>query len=184
VLAACLLLPSEPSSFRSRSWPRSATLLQPCSGRVGGLPLHRGDQRRLPGAGAVEEIGWRGFALPHLQRRYSALVSSLIVGLVWSFPGIPELLLLYATRLAIFVPMGMVMSVIYTWVYNSTWRKPVRRRGATRGDYLPRGSCTPAASFLTPTGVIYGAALRGHRGRGWCGDTGAANLSWRDLRRS
>lgn len=30
-----------------------------------------------------EELGWRGFALSHLQRRYSPLVSALIVGLLW-----------------------------------------------------------------------------------------------------
>ena len=30
-----------------------------------------------------EEIGWRGFLLPHLQQRRSPLLASLIVGAVW-----------------------------------------------------------------------------------------------------
>jgi uncharacterized protein len=34
-------------------------------------------------ANTCEEIGWRGFALPHLQKRYNALISTLIVGLLW-----------------------------------------------------------------------------------------------------
>ena len=34
-------------------------------------------------AGLMEEIGWRGFLLPHLLKRHSPLVSTLLVGLVW-----------------------------------------------------------------------------------------------------
>jgi len=34
-------------------------------------------------AGLMEELGWRGFLLPHLLKRYSPLVSSLLVGLIW-----------------------------------------------------------------------------------------------------
>jgi membrane protease YdiL (CAAX protease family) len=34
-------------------------------------------------AGLMEEIGWRGFLLPHLLKRHSSLVSTLLVGLVW-----------------------------------------------------------------------------------------------------
>jgi uncharacterized protein len=33
-------------------------------------------------ANTCEEIGWRGFALPHLQKQYNALISALIVGLM------------------------------------------------------------------------------------------------------
>jgi membrane protease YdiL (CAAX protease family) len=36
------------------------------------------------GAGLTEELGWRGFALPHLQRSRSALTSALVIGLVWA----------------------------------------------------------------------------------------------------
>jgi uncharacterized protein len=46
-----------------------------------------------------EEIGWRGFALPYLQKRRSALQSSLLLGTihtVWHLPfwiilGVPHL---------------------------------------------------------------------------------------------
>ena len=34
--------------------------------------------------GLGEEIGWRGFALPKLLERYSALISSLILGALWA----------------------------------------------------------------------------------------------------
>jgi membrane protease YdiL (CAAX protease family) len=33
-------------------------------------------------AGLMEEIGWRGFLLPHLLKRYSPLVSTLLLGIV------------------------------------------------------------------------------------------------------
>jgi len=34
-------------------------------------------------AGLMEEIGWRGFLLPHLLKRYSPLVATLLLGLIW-----------------------------------------------------------------------------------------------------
>lgn len=39
----------------------------------------------LVGGGGLEEPGWRGFALPHLQKRFSPLRASLIVGVLWTF---------------------------------------------------------------------------------------------------
>ncbi len=39
--------------------------------------------------GPVEEIGWRGFALPIMQRRISPLGSSLVLGLIWAVWHVP-----------------------------------------------------------------------------------------------
>ena len=68
-----------------------------------------------------EELGWRGFALPGLQKRFSPLVSALILGLIvygWhgilhliSPTGIPE------WQFFIFV---VSYSVIITWAYNKS----------------------------------------------------------------
>jgi membrane protease YdiL (CAAX protease family) len=37
----------------------------------------------LVGGGLLEELGWTGFAVPTLRRRYSALATGLIVGFFW-----------------------------------------------------------------------------------------------------
>ena len=78
----------------------------------------------VPGSALGEEIGWRGYALPRLQTRMSALSASLILGVIWGFYHLP----LYFTGQAfrppsLFAPfvIGIIaLSVILTWVYNST----------------------------------------------------------------
>jgi membrane protease YdiL (CAAX protease family) len=73
----------------------------------------------LPTSALLEEFGWRGLALPLLQRRWNALTASVVLGLVWGVwhlplmvangePPIPYLLLI--------IPQTVLM----TWVVNST----------------------------------------------------------------
>ncbi|WP_192498409.1 CPBP family intramembrane glutamic endopeptidase [Halorussus halophilus] len=74
--------------------------------------------------GGNEEPGWRGYALPNLQRRYSALTASIIIGLVWALWHLPLFVLpsgLYAGKpFSLYAPMVVTFSVLTTWVYNST----------------------------------------------------------------
>ena len=74
--------------------------------------------------GIGEEIGWRGYALPKLQASYSALVSSLILGVIWALWHLP-LFFNPATSysntpfwalLVFFLPF----SILISWVLNST----------------------------------------------------------------
>jgi len=75
-----------------------------------------------------EEIGWRGYALDRLQTRWNALVSSLIVGLVWSLWHLPLFLIPGTSQHEMGVPfIGFLIkltssSVLYTWLYNNTRR--------------------------------------------------------------
>lgn len=73
-----------------------------------------------------EEVGWRGFALPRLQARYSALKSSLILGLVVVVWHIPTFFIqgLSRTALLVFIVAFVVallsFVVVMTWLYNHT----------------------------------------------------------------
>jgi uncharacterized protein len=78
----------------------------------------------FPGSAVGEELGWRGFALPRLQGRRSALAASLIVGSVWGAYHFPLFLLGTPIRpLTLFLPFAIscaMMSIFYTWMYNGT----------------------------------------------------------------
>jgi len=73
-----------------------------------------------------EEIGWRGYALPALQRRYSALVSSLMVGLFWALWHWPHFAVKNSLMAAnyhgffLFTVFTLIDSIPYAWIYNST----------------------------------------------------------------
>jgi uncharacterized protein len=68
-----------------------------------------------------EEMGWRGYVLPRLQARHSALVSSLIVGLIWGFWHLPKFLAPDSTTPFAWYMVGTVAkAILYTWLYNNT----------------------------------------------------------------
>ncbi len=78
----------------------------------------------FPGSAGGEEIGWRGFALPQLQARRSALGASVLLGVAWGVWHLP----LYLTGadlrpLSLFAPfvlLTVALSVILAWMYNGT----------------------------------------------------------------
>ncbi|MCE7995125.1 MAG: CPBP family intramembrane metalloprotease [Roseivirga sp.] len=76
----------------------------------------------------AEELGWRGYALPFLQKKYSALTSSLIIGVAWCFWHTPlfwapggtlisghEVTILAVSKYLLF---ACGLSVIFTWIFN------------------------------------------------------------------
>jgi len=68
-----------------------------------------------------EEIGWRGYVLPRLQAKYSALTSTLILGVIWGFWHLPRYLSHWNTvSFAWFLVHAMAYAVILTWLYNNT----------------------------------------------------------------
>lgn len=68
-----------------------------------------------------EEIGWRGYVLPRLQSRHSALVSTIILGVIWGLWHLPKFLSDWnAVSFAWFMAHTMAAAFIYTWVYNGT----------------------------------------------------------------
>jgi membrane protease YdiL (CAAX protease family) len=78
----------------------------------------------VPGSALGEEIGWRGYVLPRLQSRMSALSAALIIGPIWALWHLPLWLTgepgRTPTLYAGFVVSVIALSVILTWVYNST----------------------------------------------------------------
>lgn len=77
--------------------------------------------------GLGEELGWRGLALPRLQRSHSALTASLLLGVVWAFWHLPAFFYkdtYMAMGLAGGLPM-LVLSItaaalVFTWLYNTS----------------------------------------------------------------
>jgi CAAX protease family protein len=68
-----------------------------------------------------EEMGWRGYVLPRLQAKHSALTSALILGVIWGFWHLPKFLTHWDTvSFAWFMAHTTVVSVLYTWLYNGT----------------------------------------------------------------
>lgn len=69
--------------------------------------------------GLGEEPGWRGFALPHLQTRYTPFIASLILAPVWALWHLP----LFGNEFPWPIVAPFVVSVlggtfVLTWVFN------------------------------------------------------------------
>lgn len=83
-------------------------------------------------AGIGEEYGWRGFALPRLQTRYNALVSSIIIGTLWSIWHIPLYFLEGSLQYNFRMDAGLIPAILgytvyliawsiqFTWIFNNT----------------------------------------------------------------
>ena len=98
--------------------------------------------------GISEEPGWRGFALPRLQARFSPLVSSLILGVIWavwhapaSFGGI-ETTSLFDTLVE--WVLIVLVNIIFIWLFNRT-------QGSILVTALIHAAMNTTGNFLTGT---------------------------------
>ncbi len=125
----------------------------------------------LPTGNFQEEVGWRGFALPRLQRRYGPLVASVILGVLHSLWHLPILFtrLLGPTSLPHytgFLVVGIATTVLYTWIFNHT-------QGSVLIAALAHGCSNAALSLvaaLIPAGAVVSAWARPLTTGGWQGD--------------
>lgn len=79
-----------------------------------------------------EELGWRGYILDELQSRWSALTSSLVLGVLWALwhtpafltPGMSQYEMggLFSWPYVSFLLAVTAGSVVHTWAYNNTGR--------------------------------------------------------------
>lgn len=84
----------------------------------------------IPTGALAEELGWRGFLLPQLRKNNGAMVTSLIVGVVWFFWHIPLFWGPTGTTVsgqpvtlqALAGYFGFVVSIsfIFTWLHENT----------------------------------------------------------------
>jgi membrane protease YdiL (CAAX protease family) len=57
----------------------------------------------------AEEVGWRGFALPRLQRRFGAFAASGLLGVLWALWHLP----MFAAQ---GIPLELLL--VFTWAYE------------------------------------------------------------------
>jgi membrane protease YdiL (CAAX protease family) len=152
-VAAARRFPSEPVRagplrgllyWRVRPWWYAAVLLGPALPALAALELHVVLGGPAPGWSAPdlwlllpgfvlaalvpgpigEEPGWRGYALPLLQKPLGAVLASLIVGVIWAAWHLPLFLipgtLQHSTPILSFLAWVVALSVIFAWLFNRT----------------------------------------------------------------
>lgn len=123
------------------------------------------------GGPLFEEIGWRGFALPRMQRSLGPLVASLVLGVLWGLWHLPEFLVpSWADSsggggpqgIALFTLTAVTFTVVITWVFNNTRASlliAVLVHSSIDAFSLPLGAVFPpeALTGLFPFMIGFGA---------------------------
>jgi uncharacterized protein len=92
-----------------------------------------------------EELGWRGYALPKLLQRFSPLLASLILGILWWLWHLPTFIIAgtpqFGQPVVAFLIMTTAYSVLLTWVFLHT-------RGSVLIATLVHGAINVSQGFL------------------------------------
>jgi len=97
-----------------------------------------------------EEMGWRGYVLPRLQAKHSALASSLILGVIWGLWHLPKFMAPGNTgSFALVVVDTVAKAVFLTWLYNNA-------QGSLLLTTLAHASWNTAGMFLPMANTVSG----------------------------
>lgn len=107
-----------------------------------------------------EEIGWRGFALPHLLQRWNALTASLLLGGVWALFHLPIFFVQGASVLGSQTDMNPLVflidvvagAILMTWLFKNT-------RGSLLIAYLYHAAVNTWTAEVFRTNVIDGTFI-------------------------
>jgi membrane protease YdiL (CAAX protease family) len=64
--------------------------------------------------GSFEEIGWTGFAVPHLRSRHSIFATGLAVGVVWGAWHLP--LFWEGDSFSATIPLAVLLTRLFSWL--------------------------------------------------------------------
>lgn len=121
LVAVTLVLSSRYLVWESRNFPEAAPLL----GLVYALSIPLLDL-----GGTLEELGWRGFALPHLEKRMpTPLAATIVLGTLWAAWHIPFWIPTLGTlrdpgdwieRMAAFFLDTIALAILITYLFHRT----------------------------------------------------------------
>ena len=134
IVLSTIVLPGALASFQASAVP--STLF---------LYVVAGPVFLFAGGPFFEEIGWRGFALPRLQRLHGPLVGSIVLGALWGLWHLPLFLIPSwdtphgsLLDIALFVTWAVSTTIVITWIFNNT-------KGSVLLAILAHGSINSAA---------------------------------------
>jgi membrane protease YdiL (CAAX protease family) len=97
-----------------------------------------------------EEVGWRGFALPSLRKRFGPLAASVIIGVFWTLWHIPMMAMQHVSPVlyVVFFPFMICGSIFFTWIWEHTNRSLLLAVLAHVGAHLNNsGHALPARAL-------------------------------------
>ncbi len=128
----------------------------------------------LIGGPLGEEPGWRGYALPALQRRFGPLRGTLALGVLWAVWHLPLRLVPGTAQaqvpLTLFIVQTVAVSLILAWIYSgtdgsltlvvlthasiNTWAGPLRVMPVDAGSIRPYALATGLIVALAVLAVL------------------------------
>jgi membrane protease YdiL (CAAX protease family) len=124
------------------------------------------------GGPLLEEGGWRGFALPRLERLHGPLVGSLILGVLWALWHLPEFLVpSWAASsggggivgITLFTITAVTFTIVITWVFNNTRASlllailvhaSIDTFGSALGEIFPARAVASVFPYMIGFGVV------------------------------